>query len=60
MDMVPGAQDVLRAGMTLHMPIMLFGEKGHIIGCSDHLLVTEGGAKSLTSTPRTLYRVDGE
>ncbi|OSI76116.1 peptidase M24 [Bradyrhizobium canariense] len=60
MDIVPGVKDVLKAGMTLHMPIMLFGERGHIIGCSDHLLVTERGAKSLTSTPRTLHRVDTE
>ncbi|MDA9537105.1 peptidase M24 [Bradyrhizobium sp. CCBAU 21362] len=57
MDMVPGVKDILKAGMTLHMPIMLFGENGHIVGCSDHVLVTEGGAKSFSSTPRTLYRV---
>ncbi|MCK1477560.1 aminopeptidase P family protein [Bradyrhizobium sp. 197] len=57
MDMVPGVKDILKPGMTLHMPIMLFGENGNIIGCSDHLLVTERGAKSLTSTPRTLHRV---
>ncbi|UCI31886.1 M24 family metallopeptidase [Mesorhizobium sp. B4-1-4] len=57
MDMVPGVKDVLKAGMTLHMPIMLFGEKGHIIGCSDHILVTERGAESLSGAPRTLYRV---
>ncbi|OSI75594.1 peptidase M24 [Bradyrhizobium canariense] len=59
LDIVPGVKEVLQAGMTLHMPIMLFGESGHIIGCSDHLVVTERGAKSLASTPRTLYRVDG-
>ncbi|MFK4495965.1 Xaa-Pro dipeptidase [Bradyrhizobium japonicum] len=56
MDIVPGVKDTLRAGMTLHMPIMLFGEKGHIIGCSDHVLVTERGAISLSSMPRVLDR----
>lgn len=56
LDMVPGATRILKAGMTLHMPIFLFGEKGHIVGCSDHVLVTERGAESLTRTPRTLYR----
>ncbi|MBM7487775.1 Xaa-Pro dipeptidase [Bradyrhizobium sp. USDA 3686] len=56
MDMVPGVKDILKAGMTLHMPIMLFGQKGHIIGCSDHVLVTERGAESLSNTPRTLHR----
>ncbi|MCK1528419.1 aminopeptidase P family protein [Bradyrhizobium sp. 182] len=57
MDLVPGVKQILKAGMTLHMPIMLFGEKGHIIGCSDHLVVTELGAKSLSDAPRMLYRV---
>lgn len=49
LDMVPRATEILKAGMTLHMPIMLFGEKGHIIGCSDHVLVTERGAESLVT-----------
>ncbi|MCK1518800.1 Xaa-Pro peptidase family protein [Bradyrhizobium sp. 17] len=57
MDIVPGVKDILKPWMTVHMPIMLFGRKGHIIGCSDHLLVTECGAKSLSSTPRTLHRI---
>lgn len=56
MDMVPLVRDTLKVGMTLHLPIMMFSENGHIIGCSDHVLVTDAGAESLSRTPRTLYR----
>lgn len=56
LSLEPGATDILEAGMTLHMPFILFGESGHIFGCSEHVLVTERGAEILSSTPHTLYR----
>lgn len=52
----PGATYVLHAGMTLHMPIHLWGESGYVFGCSEHVVVTETGAEVLSRTPRTLYR----
>ncbi|VIO67556.1 M24 family metallopeptidase [Bradyrhizobium ivorense] len=52
----PGGAEILQAGMTFHMPLILFGESGHLFGCSEHVLVTEAGAEILSRTPRTLYR----
>lgn len=52
----PGEADILEAGMTFHMPIHLFGKKGHIIGCSEHVLVTEGGVEVLSRTARVLHQ----
>ncbi|AZV19424.1 Xaa-Pro peptidase family protein [Mesorhizobium sp. M7A.F.Ce.TU.012.03.2.1] len=51
----PGATDVLEPNMTLHMPIILCGESGYLIGTSEHVLVTERGAEILSRTPHTLY-----
>lgn len=55
LSLEPGASDILKAGMTLHMPIILFSESGYTFGCSEQVLVTERGAEVLSSTPRTLY-----
>ncbi|MER9345324.1 M24 family metallopeptidase [Mesorhizobium sp. M0601] len=51
----PGATDVLEVGMTFHMPTHLFGGSGYIIGCSEHVLVTDGGAEILSRTPHILH-----
>lgn len=51
----PGASDVLEAGMTFHMPLILRGESGYHFGAGEQILVTEGGAEILSATPRTLY-----
>jgi Xaa-Pro aminopeptidase len=51
----PGSKDILEAGMTLHMPIILFGESGILFGTSEHLLVTQDGADVLGKTPHTLH-----
>lgn len=56
LSLEPGAADVLEAGMTLHLPILLFSESGYITGSSEHVLVTERGAEILSRTPHTLYR----
>lgn len=52
----PGATDVLEPNMTLHMPIILCGESGYLIGTSEHVLVTERGPEILSRTSHTLYR----
>ncbi|RVC58348.1 Xaa-Pro peptidase family protein [Mesorhizobium sp.] len=52
----PGCTDVLAPNMTLHMPIILCGETGYLIGTSEHVLVTKRGAEILSRTPHTLYR----
>ncbi|WP_342709950.1 Xaa-Pro peptidase family protein [Bradyrhizobium sp. B124] len=56
LSLEPGAPDLLLAGMTLHMPIILFSESGYLFGCSETVLVTESGAEILSRTPHTLYR----
>ncbi|RAZ71155.1 M24 family metallopeptidase [Mesorhizobium atlanticum] len=56
LSLEPDATDVLQAGMTLHMPIILCGEGGYLLGTSEHVLVTERGAEILSHTPHTLYR----
>lgn len=56
LSLEPGAADLLEAGMTLHMPFILFGESGYLNGCSEHVVVTEHGAEILSRTPHTLYR----
>lgn len=52
----PGATDILQASMTVHMPMILLGEDGYLIGCSETVLVTERGAAILSGTPHTLHR----
>ncbi|MGY3573062.1 M24 family metallopeptidase [Bradyrhizobium sp. USDA 4504] len=56
LSLEPGAPDVLEPGMTLHMPMILCGESGYLIGTSEQVLVTERGAEVLSRTPHTLYR----
>ncbi|MCP3392240.1 Xaa-Pro peptidase family protein [Bradyrhizobium sp. CCGB12] len=56
LSLEPGAADMLRVGMTFHIPIILFSEGGYLFGCSEHVLVTDRGAEILSSTPHTLYR----
>lgn len=56
MSLQPGASEILQAGMTFHIPILLFSESGHICGCSENVLVTERGSELLSRTPHTLYR----
>lgn len=51
----PSSEEVLKAGMTVHMPIILFGDSGRLIGCSEQILVTENGAEILSKTPHTLH-----
>lgn len=58
LSLEPDAADVLEAGMTLHMPIILFKQGEYGLGCSENVLVTERGAEILSSTPHTLFRVD--
>lgn len=56
LSLEPDAADILEASMTLHLPIILFGEKGYLFGSSEHVVVTERGAEMLSRTPHTLYR----
>ena len=57
LSLEPAAADILEAGMTLHMPIILFStENEYLFGCSEQVLVTERGAEILSRTPHTLYR----
>lgn len=56
LSLEPGATDILEAGMTVHMPIILLGEGGYLFGCSETVLVTERGVGILSRTPHTLYR----
>ncbi|UCI31812.1 M24 family metallopeptidase [Mesorhizobium sp. B4-1-4] len=56
LSLEPDATDVLEAGMTLHMPFILFSESGYLFGSSENVLVTERGAEILSQTPHTLYR----
>ncbi|MFK4380873.1 M24 family metallopeptidase [Bradyrhizobium sp. USDA 223] len=55
LSLEPGAKDILEAGMTLHMPVILFGESGRLIGCSEQVLVTDRGAEILGNTQHTLF-----
>lgn len=51
----PNESVILEAGMTFHMPLHLFGPSGFIIGCSEHVLVTDTGAEILSNTPRQIH-----
>ncbi|RWF81412.1 MAG: aminopeptidase P family protein [Mesorhizobium sp.] len=57
LSLEPGAEDILKAGMTLHMPNILCSENGYLFGAGAHVLVTERGAELLSGTPHTLHRV---
>ncbi|MFC3320582.1 M24 family metallopeptidase [Mesorhizobium cantuariense] len=56
LSLEPGAEDILKSGMTLHMPNILCSENGYLFGSGAHVLVTEGGAELLSQTPPRLYR----
>ncbi|QKD19618.1 aminopeptidase P family protein [Mesorhizobium sp. NZP2077] len=56
LSLEPGAEDILKSGMTLHMPNILCSENGYLFGPGAHVLVTERGAELLSQTPPTLYR----
>ncbi|WP_352657933.1 MULTISPECIES: M24 family metallopeptidase [Mesorhizobium] len=56
LSLEPGVEDVLQAGMTLHMPNILRSENGYLFGAGAHVLVTERGGEVLSRTPHTLYR----
>jgi len=56
LSLEPNSADVLKVGMTLHLPIILFKEGRFGVGCSENVLVTDRGAEILSSTPHTLYR----
>lgn len=55
LSLEPGAEDILKPGMTLHMPNILCSENGYLFGAGAHVLVTERGAELLSQTPPTLY-----
>lgn len=57
LSLEPGAGELLQAGMTLHLPFILFSESDYLFGCSENVLVTESGHEILSRTPHTLYRV---
>ncbi|WP_036017690.1 Xaa-Pro peptidase family protein [Bradyrhizobium sp. WSM1743] len=59
LSLEPAAKDILEPGMTLHLPIILFGETGRLLGCSEHVLVTESGAELLSYTDHKLFRAAG-
>lgn len=54
----PGATELLEAGMTLHIPIVVFGESGYLTATSEQLLVTESGSEIMSGTPHTLLSLD--
>ncbi len=56
LSLEPGAADVLVAGMTLHVPIILFERFRFGVGVSETVLVTDHGAEVLSRRPRRLYR----
>lgn len=56
LSLEPNSREVLEAGMTLHLPIILFQGGEYGLGCSENVVVTETGAEILSKTPHTLYR----
>jgi Xaa-Pro dipeptidase len=58
LSLEPSSDDVLEAGMTVHLPIILFQPGEYGLGCSENVLVTEAGAEILSRTPHTLYIAD--
>jgi len=56
LSLEPNSRDVLEAGMTLHLPIILFQAGEYGLGCSENVVVMETGAEILSKTAHTLYR----
>lgn len=57
LSLEPNSTDVLAAGMTFHMPIILFEEGQYGVGVSETVLVTEDGCEVLSGLPRTIHKV---
>ncbi|NPC58171.1 M24 family metallopeptidase [Caenimonas soli] len=55
LSLEPESPDVLETNMTFHLPIILFGDSDIMIGCSEHVLVTDTGCEILAKTPHTLH-----
>ncbi|MCW2127979.1 M24 family metallopeptidase [Bradyrhizobium elkanii] len=55
LSLEPAAEDILEPGMTFHLPIILFGETGHLFGCSEHVVVTDSGVEVLSRTNHKLF-----
>ncbi|TIL64205.1 M24 family metallopeptidase [Mesorhizobium sp.] len=56
LSLEPCAEDILKTGMTLHMPNILCSESGYLFGTGAHVLVTARGVEILSRTPHALYR----
>jgi Xaa-Pro aminopeptidase len=50
----PHAADVVEAGMTFHLPVILFEPGRFSVGCSETVLVTATGAEPLSALTRDL------
>lgn len=59
LSLEPAAEEILQAGMTFHLPIILFGENGHLFGCSEHVVVTDSGPEVLSRTDHNLFHAVG-
>ncbi|RWJ95414.1 Xaa-Pro peptidase family protein [Mesorhizobium sp.] len=55
LSLEPGVEDILKPGMTLHMPNILRSENGYLIGAGAQILVTEHGSEVLSKVPHTLH-----
>jgi Xaa-Pro aminopeptidase len=55
MSLEPGARDVIQAGMTFHLPRILFDESGAFgVGTSESVLITDAGPEIFSKLPRSL------
>ena len=55
LSLEPESPDILETNMTFHMPVIMFGDSGILVGCSEHVLVTDKGCEILAKTPHTLH-----
>jgi Xaa-Pro dipeptidase len=58
LSLKPGGADLIRPGMVLHLPIILFERGAFGVACSETVLVTEDGAEPLSGLPRDLVVID--
>ena len=58
LSLEPDSKDVLVAGMTFHMPVILFEEGLYGVGVSETVLVTDRGCEALSGLPRGIHRVE--
>lgn len=54
----PGSTDLLRPGMTFHLPVILFEREQFGVGVSETVLITDSGNESLGTTSRELRHVE--